>query len=186
MKLTREQKILLAVVGLGAVAFFVDRVVIGSDQSGPQNAAASPVAVTAAVDTAPALSAPMSSVVKVLTQGPTIAQRLSQLAATRRRPVGADRDAFTPAQTWINTSQTSTGSSSIPQWQTQFKRDHQLMAVMASSDARIALVKTKVKGEAVDLPLSVGDQVNGFTLIAIEKRKACFESASGQVILEVE
>lgn len=206
MKLTRERKVLLAVLALGALALLVDRLFLASGHTGPQHAAAEveveaePRAATAraeATQSAPSSSGPddadqiMQATMALLRErddGPLLNERLSETAKSHGVSPLNPRNAFEPPKAWIASGETNAepddpAPSSLQQAPTpaeqaqRFREQHRLRATMTERGTGVAIIGLRA--------LRLGDELDGFTLERIGERSAVFSSETVRVELKV-
>jgi hypothetical protein len=193
MHLTKQQKIYVAVLLLAAVAFGMDRWVIGQ---GPEEAsAAAPKARTSGAQPAPTASAPAGGEVTGdprgagpvasgagstppggagtagARQGPSrsLAVRFQEVVKVEGLDLTSVPDAFRPSRRWDPPDALPVAPVAPPPPKSdlvsQFRSRHKLSAVMAGG-AGVALVDGKW--------YFVGQQFDGLTLVAVEKHSAVF------------
>lgn len=173
MTLTKRQKISLAIFAIAIAALVVDRVFLG-EGSIPAGASASssPPPVT---DTPPA-SPPAD--VNVPSSTIRLNQRLETLWLERVRDINQPRDVFTLPEEWLNDILPKEPEK-VPEPEkdaaTIFVTSHQLQAVLISGLIRCVTVNDHV--------LELGDELEGFKLIAIEEDSATFVAGDRQVTL---
>jgi hypothetical protein len=182
MKVSLERKVLIGALGLGALAFVLDRMVFsaGADADEPARAAdASAYVVKSSAGPQVPPKVNLGNQPRTI----SLAGRLRAAAAAARVSAGVPTDAFMPSPAW----QTVT----IPEEPTtrltaQFAARHHLNGVLASSADHTgsssggghALVDGKI--------IAVGQLVDGFRLVSVSHRSAAFESADGRVVLEMD
>ncbi len=169
MSLSKRQRILVAVFGIGVVALVADRTVF-RPSGGPQAASAERRPVSTA---GPGPAAP----VPVTEQKPpaTVAQRLDNLVAGK--DVGSEelRDPFSLPPSWSDITGAKPQTPVDPTG--GFARRHQLKAVVVREGQSSALVD--------DSFLRAGQSLDGFTLVVIGPRSALFERDGLRVMLTV-
>ncbi|MFP4144453.1 MAG: hypothetical protein ACLFV3_04860 [Phycisphaeraceae bacterium] len=180
MELTRERKILLAVLSLGLGALMLDRVVLNAGASGPKSATASgasyavpeeaetPAEPSPKVDTAATPAADASA--------PALARRLAEVASQERADPTRTRDAFNPAAPW-NAAPEAQRPDPAEEALRQFAGRHRLTAVMPGGEDPVAVVDGQL--------LRPGEKLDGLRLVAIAPGSATFERDGGQVRLEL-
>ncbi len=179
MKSFRERNILIAVLGVAGLGLLIDRVVIGSDVTGPSESSAS---VIDAID--PSLADPSDLLISQTTdptvraKGPavSVAQKLRQavgdLAVT---DPSMARDAFAPGEGWRTTTlvQGVVTDNTSSRLAAEFKSRHKLEAVLALGDNQYAVIGGQT--------LHIGQELDGFKLVAVYARSAIFESGGIRV-----
>ena len=184
MKLSKRQKVCIAVLGLALCGLVIDRTLLqdggatGPDQAaaagtGAESAASLPPAAAVRLETAP----PASS-----TESP-VAKRLATLAATRRLDPAQAKDAFKLRKTWKLKVIPEDAPDPRDIRAEKFVKEHTLEAVMVSG----RLGSAAVNGQWV----SVGEQLDGFQLIAVTQGSrdtpgsATFEFEERRVVLRL-
>ena len=182
MKLNTRQMGIAAVLAFGLAALAADRLLLGG---GAGSVAGPATADAAALDPEEAVGAPRPAapapVAGRATDGPAVAERLARVA--RRRGVSADRvdDAFRPPTTWFALAPTEdAGSEPEPTGPDRgaFLEDHVLSAVLASGQRGVAIVDGR--------PVRVGEEVDGFHLVAVDRRSARFEAEGQTAVLTLD
>ncbi|MFA9477366.1 hypothetical protein ACERK3_03550 [Phycisphaerales bacterium AB-hyl4] len=184
MQMNKQQKILAAVLGTGLLALGVDRLVLDTSSTGPQAASAG---ATAAVERAGAESM-RSDAVDLAREAldearaepkASLAQRLSEASQQHDLSAEPGRDAFAPSESWM--SDITPAREVEPKGDAdarRFRQEHRLMAVMTPGDRGVVVVN----GQA----LRVGQRVNGFLLIDVQRHSATFHGPGGQVELKLD
>jgi hypothetical protein len=160
MKITNKHKVYVAVVGAGIAALLIDRAYF------------SPTAALAAPDLL-IHSAPQPDVLNnfdtaTLSAG-TIAGKLKSIPQPNMDEI---TDAFAPSREWANSAQPSTNRLG------EFETSHKLSAVLASHNGGGAIIN----GQFVKL----GQTIDGFTLISINRQSAEFSSKTRKVTLSLD
>ena len=174
MKLSKERKIFVGLLTLALGAVFIDRIVIGSGVTGPQQVEAGTVPAESASGDRPtvvsfdeALSAPPSS------RGPSIGERFLK-AVQAQGPAQADmRDAFAPSKAWANELGLVQGETD----QQPFEDRHRLVAVIVVNGERYVIID--------DQTLGLGHTLDGYTLVDVNERTAVLESNGHRVELKI-
>jgi len=179
MKTSRERTILIAVLAVAGIGLLVDRVVIGSDVTGPAESSAG---VVDGFDTDPA-GPPSTSTTQLINtlvgdQAPAASNGGGTSFAQRLRLVtgpsaGTDpqqvRDAFKPGPGWA-ASPSDSGAVTDNQARLAaqaFRSTHVLEAVLVSGDTRYAVIGGQT--------LSIGQELDGYRLVAVLERSAVFQ-----------
>jgi len=168
MQLTKQQTVLLAVLGLGAASLLVDRVFIRSGVTTPQAAEAQ--ALSAPSGAAPSVQPAVSQTPQQFTTQ-SIAANLDRLHAQHQYDLAAVPDALIPPPSW-QPPRADERSAPVPTATSArdlaaiFAKHHQLQAVMRSAGDVVALVDGK--------PYIVGASLDGFTLQRVTQRSAVF------------
>lgn len=183
MVLTRERKLLAAIVGLGAIALFVDRVMLSDSHTGPSSAAANALAPDVSSVVVP-LAVPQthepSAKEAAVKTAPSIADRLAE--AARELSAEPSRDAFTPAPGWGGFTSphaeapAATATPATGRLQT-FADTHKLSAIMAGSGGGVAIIDGR--------PLTLGQMMDGYKLVEIQPSAVTFEGVDGRIVLKL-
>ena len=159
MKLTRERKIFLGLLGLGAIALAADRLFLG------------PAGASAAVDEAPAAPVKAEAVApdpapvrpEKRATGPSLAQRLR--GATVRLDASSTKDAFKPSSAWgVTPSKVPAAASEDAQ---TFQATHHITSILQAGDQAIVMIKGKT--------YRVGEVVDGYRVVEIRTRSVVFQ-----------
>ncbi len=178
MKNSRERQILAGVLLLAGLALTVDRVILGSDVTGPAESEAG--VLDAPVDPLSLLITPKPQTLPVQADDvPTLADRLRM--ATEGTPGGgtAERDAFSVSPAWTpqDVQEDASASDSIQQIEA-FINSHRLDAVLVTGDRHCAVVD----GQTIYL----GQTLDGYRLVAVNERSARFEQAGRVATLVIQ
>ena len=176
-KLTKRQKACIGILGLARTALAVDRALLGSDETENESAATSDAA---APPPAPASSAeiPVAPTAAQAGDQPVqdpLAERLQELAKSRKLTWFGARNAFHPSPKWLATCKAAKAVDPERIAADRFIKDHQLKAVILSGRAASAVVGDKC--------LYVGQSLDGFKLVAVDRRSATFASGPRRVVL---
>jgi hypothetical protein len=178
MKTTRERTVLIAVLSVAGLGLLVDRVVIGSDVTGPAQSSAG---VIDALDAdAAVLPAPPQMPVVDKAPGVTFAMRLRRIAqASADTDPGQVRDAFTPGPGWSSTASAKGGATDNQRRQAaeKFKSSHRLEAVLMTGNNHCAVID----GRTVYL----GQTLDGYRLVAVHERSVVFQGDGVRVELGI-
>lgn len=174
MKLTKTQKIYVGVLGLAAAALMVDRLFLLPAETSAETHAAAQFAVppsAGGVDDLEVFTPP---------EGPAspqveLARGLEALAARRGLDPADVRDAFHPAQVWLDAGLGASGPGPTKSVTDRFKEAHTLTAVMASGADGYAIIDGRT--------LFIGQLLDGFVLVEVGPRRAEFESGQTRVVL---
>jgi hypothetical protein len=176
MQLTKQQKLVGAVLVLAVVAFVVDRWVIGNDED---------LAVTpSAAPHAPAARRPVTWQPKAIAAAPEaslgnlagLATRLGSIA--RRDSLDADtvRDAFRPPASWVGATRTATPDEMAVAAR-EFQNRRLTAVIMKGSGRGVAIVDQRMVG--------VGQTLDGFVLVTVKERSAVFRRGTQRVELRL-
>lgn len=186
MALTKRQKVMVTVLGLGAMALVVDKALLGEEQVGPPRAQAAQ-AVRAVVPPGPVgrPAEPPPAPGPVL--GDSTVAEISALAAgldTVRDVLALDlsdtRDAFCPSATWLSDLRPveSIVTSSQEARIIDFARGHKLKAVVTHGGGGAAFIDDKY--------VRVGQVIDGFRLVSVSDRGATLAAKGVQVELKLQ
>jgi len=182
MKLSRQQKIYLAILALVLGALLVDRL-FRSRQPAPAEANAEPetVAVEASTysDPLPGETIPaMMDLPDPNSQPPSIklAQQLEILLPDECLDLDQARDAFSLPAAWLDElcAPNPLGQADAA---ARFAKSHQLKAVLIDGQNSSALVD--------DHLLRLGQELDGFKLVAVNESSATFAAGTKRVILKL-
>lgn len=177
MELTRQQKILGAVLGLGLVAVVVDRALLGGGGSEPAQAQAGASATdrTESPDN-PSLSPPPATAVEAPRPGtpanPPLLHRMRALPEAQVYEQARSLDAFKPPADWLPPPPVI--DAAAPPLDTRveaFTRHHRLTSVMTSAGAECAVIGGRT--------YKLGSSLDGFVLVAIDLRSVTFRADDG-------
>lgn len=179
MTFTKQQKVLAGILGLGVLAFGVDRFMLGGTTE-PANVGASAYGVSpgsggrlAGGVVTPELTLPTPN-------EQSIARRLARYAeATSLDPHGV-REAFVPSEAWVPrmAPKAETRAPKVREDPREtFVAAHRLNGVAGSGQAAIAIVN--------GVPVRMGQAVDGCTLVEVTERSAVFTSPAGRVELRL-
>jgi hypothetical protein len=178
MKVTSQQKILGAVLVVGAIALSADRLFfLNSSASADTTPAASEYAVAAVTPSAAASSGAELSLPPQPPAAPapaaSIAQRLRD-AAKAAPASGADAFAF--GECWRETQAPAAApDNSAALAAEQFKTTHHLTGVLTGNGRPVAMIDGRI--------VPVGQSIDGYRLIDVSHRSATFELGQTQVTL---
>ncbi len=180
-KLTRNQKVYVAVLGVALLVLVCDQLLFSPGKAGAAETAAfhpsvSPTArAKATADRIPELLA------AVRKPEDTLASRLAVVAETQSLDVENMNDAMRAPAHWFPVEGAAppvvveaTGSHEAA---LKFRSTHQLNAVMANADGGYAIVNGR--------PLRIGQEITGFTLVEVRARSVVFENAGSIVELRL-
>ena len=190
MRLTKQQKIYGAVLGLLLAGLAVDRFLLGEAAVPAASVAAAIVApvpspsVVAAADEAAGLDlVPASGRPVTRAIGATLTKRLEQLTLDQGLEDGDFEDAFRVQFKWLGESADAkmpvlADPVIVPSRSDRFVANHRLTAVLGSDDQGLAMIN--------DTAVRTGDEVDGFVLVAVHKRSAILVSEGLQIELVLE
>ena len=176
VKLSKRQKMGLALFGIALVALVIDRAFLGGGSA--------PAEASASSSPAPATQTPQTSVPPEEDFKPStirLSQRLETLWLEKELDINRARDVFALPESWHN-DLLPAKPKDIPKPKkdavTVFITSHQLQAVVISDQTRCVTVNGRV--------FRLGDELDGFKLIAIEEHSATFESGTKRAVLKLE
>lgn len=140
MKLTKQRKVYIAVLGLAAAAFIADRMMFEPAGAGAATVAAPTTGASA--ESAPQPGATGSAPAAKAEEGPSLAQKLSLIRVTRE----SDRDPFNkPWMGVIATKREASGrvSAATPE---EFEKLYELKAVSTNQGRSIAVIGRRSGG----------------------------------------
>jgi len=176
MALTKQHKILGAVVALGVTAVGIDQFMLGGGASGPAQASASAALNRAASEAAtPVAGAASSSGDQAteeasgsITGHPELSDRLDRLATTQSLAIEGMQDAFVPRGSWAQAEPEAPKPQAEP-----FDTRHTLDAVMMLAGEAVAIVDGRT--------LRPGNLYDGYVLRRIGEDSVTFER-DGQTV----
>ena len=113
-----------------------------------------------------------------LTAENTVANRLQDLARQESLDLSGMPDAFHAPESWMPAATVVEQRDELAEAVEDFKEDHQLGAVMVGGDSGYAVVDGK--------GLHIGQELEGFTLVAVHDDAAVFEMKGVQVELKLD
>ncbi|MFN0132183.1 MAG: hypothetical protein ACKVW3_06585 [Phycisphaerales bacterium] len=164
MKLSKQRKACVAVLGLGLVALAADRALLGP--SGASAAAVDP----SELGPIPAEKSAGANVDG--RKGPSLSMRLASLVI---KP--AERDGFTPPESWATVAAASGDGEGAT---AKFASSHKLTSIVSATKGEkrpVAIVNGK--------PLRVGERIGDFKLIGLTVDSATFHGEAGDVTLRL-
>ena len=169
MKVTKQQKIFLGLLGLGLAALTLDRFVLAPASAEAADDSASLLVSKEAHPAAPAPPALQKAPTVNSTAGDPITHKLKALSDAMHLAESPARDAFVPAPAW-------SGGPGAPGMATRnFEEAHQLSGVMLSGSHPAAMVDGRM--------VLTGQMVDGYKLVSVTKGAAVFQSGETQVTL---
>jgi len=173
MKLSKRQKVFVAILGLAVAGLIADRAFLGTDASGPSEAAAVP---------SPYSPDPPMPIRRALAAAPSagarsLAERLEALSPTHEADLANIHDAFSLPAAWKAQLSAQNKTARTVTAAEAFVRKHELTAVVISGRAPVAVVD--------DRCVSVGQVVDDFKLILVNENSATFESRGRRAVLKL-
>lgn len=184
MKSSRERTILITVLGVAGLGLLIDRVVIGSDVTGPAQSSAGVIDsldMGLAQSTDPALDQILASSESGGKAPISFAQRLRTITdPVAQKDPAQTRDAFSPGSGWggTTTGNAEPSNNQGRQIAEAFQRDHVLEAVFLSGDKHCAVIGGQT--------LFVGQELDGFKLTAVHERRAIFQGRGVRVEIGIQ
>jgi hypothetical protein len=181
MKLTRSQKIVLAVLAVAITALVVDRLFLASSATGPRQARASSADAAPAPPEADPVQAPEAAA--AAEAATRFAERLEAAAERFELDPAAMRDGFTLEAAWreelAGPPEPVQQAEAEPQPSPadQFAGAHTLTSVVLTTKGGSAVVDGRV------VPL--GHDLDGFTLVRLTQNTAVFEADGEEVELRL-
>jgi hypothetical protein len=173
MKLTKRQKMGVAVLVLGLGVLLVDRMfVLPQDAPGGQ-AAYSGQSSAQLIHEAPEVPASDDSAASS-----TIVQRLETLWSEKHLNLDDARDVFSLPAAWLAEVDPATGTVATSRAAFRFAQNHQLKAVIIDADQCSVFID--------DDFLTIGQTLDGFTLVAATQDSATFEAGVERVVLRLQ
>jgi hypothetical protein len=170
MALAKRQKALIGVFCLGVLGLVVDRVFL-RPQGGPGTASAD----TSETYTVPVSSADSASSASAEAQSQSIAERLDRLWPDWEPNAAEARDPFSLADSWLHSMEA--GPSTAPNPAAEFAKAHPLVAVVLDGRQSHVLINDRF--------LTLGEQIDGFTLVSVGPKSAVLERQGEQIVLEL-
>jgi hypothetical protein len=178
MKLSKQHRVYMAVLGLAGAAWVADRVLFSG---GPQQAAAGAVP---AAELATAAAEPVTAAAAGPGGGSsvTLGQRLEQLRVSRTAPIAVG-DAFEVPSEWrpkVAAARAEAEAPAAPKFDTvKFAREHRLTRVLVGTNLNAAVVD----GGSLLRP---GQELDGMVLREVTAESAVFEWDGAVVELRME
>ncbi|MFC1635703.1 hypothetical protein ACFL5Z_12755 [Planctomycetota bacterium] len=175
MKLSKGQKMGLALLTIAAVAMVIDRAFLGGG-SGPVEASAS-LSPTSDANTPQALDPPDEDSKPSMIR---LGERLETLWVEKDLDINQPRDIFTLPASWLTDILPKKPEDIPPPKEdsvTVFMSSHQLQAVAISDQTRCVTINDHV--------LHLGEELDGFKLVAIQENSATFEFGVRRVVLKL-
>ncbi|MCE9591975.1 MAG: hypothetical protein K8S99_15820 [Planctomycetes bacterium] len=178
MKLSRERKVFLGILGLGLTALAADRFVISP--TGPRSAQASIASVVqdSATQAQPVPAAPEAATAPIAPANTVrVAHQLESFGQEQGLRADETANAFQPSAAWLAEDEASAPKPQSlapvgPPPAQAFTAAHKLNGVMAKGGGGYAIIN----GRAV----TVGQTVDGFRLVEVSRRSAVFQSSTGE------
>jgi hypothetical protein len=197
MQLTKQQKIVGALLVLAIAAFAVDRWVIGVDDAavtaaGPSRAAAASARRTPAPRPAAVAAAPAQQVSETaFGHVAGLALRLENLrmrSESAGQPLNLDAvpDAFRPPPALVSARKVETVDE-LQEAARRFVDRHKLAAVVRrQSGTGVAIIEDRSGVTGQSLTVAVGQSLDGFTLVAVKDRLAILRRGTQRVELRLQ
>jgi hypothetical protein len=177
MKLSRERKVFVTLCGIALGALVIDRALL-APSADPEGAdAAAQLAVPSAARAAPGVTPPGGRKGGESAEAANISRLLAQMAEKKRKQLEQTPDAFQPATAWVAPPANAAVPVASDIRVVAFTR-RKLASVMGSGRGGAGAM---VDGQIVH----VGQTLDGFTLLAVDKYTALFEGRGVQVRLSL-
>ena len=181
--LTKRKKVLVAVLGTGMAALMADRA-IGYGPTGPSQAGAAMTSQSVALSESASPTQPIQTNNTATLVDDSLATRLDNLRVKHQLVPSAARDAFCPSQPWLDelqpkeeeAKQIAVTSSDEVRAQ-DFSRKHVLKAVVLVGNGGAAIID--------DRYVPVGQEMDGFRLMSVDKHTAVLTFNTAQVTLRM-
>ena len=171
MALSRRQKICSAILAVVFGVLLMDRVFV-SRKTGPDEASAKSVALKEEPNV------PLTKLADAGSRSASVevARRLNTLYPNETLDLGQTRDAFSLPPVWLAevNAQSPLGEAGPV---ARFVKNHQLTAVLIDGKTKSALVDGHC--------LSLGQELDGFELVAVDENSATFEAGSKRAVLKL-
>ncbi len=167
-----SRKIYGAILAVALTSLVADRLFFGEGGSTPQQASASSQDVPATE------AAVLHAIAEPVSQSDqaTLAQRLKSLEGDFGLDISKFRDAFMPSKDWLGRG--TDGEFTLETTGREFARLHQVTSILFIGDGKGSVI---IDGQFV----SVGQVIDGFTLIGLTDKTAVFQFAQETVELEL-
>jgi hypothetical protein len=178
-KQSKQRKMLAAVLALGLGGLAVDRLLLDGGATGPQEAAAQQDLSPNAAATDAIISNTTPKTIEI-TRSKTVAGRLDRMAAAQGFNLTEVQDAFRPSSAWTRATSKPTAAEKTAPKETEaeaFAKSHKLMAVVHNSAGGAAIIGNRT--------ITVGREIDGFTLVLVTPRGAVLEKDGQRVELNL-
>jgi hypothetical protein len=173
MELTKRQKVFLVIMIIVLGAFIVDRAYLS--RSGPSKARAE-ISDSSTSDE----GVPEAEVVPDLaSQSPTVklVRGIETLWSEKNLDLSRARDAFCLPESWLAEISPNNFRRTAQGAETSFAKNHQLKVVIVQGQRPCVMVD--------DHFLVIGQELEGFKLVAVDEDSATFESGAKKVVLRL-
>lgn len=177
MKLNKERKILLAVLGAALLVFVADWLLAGSSNTGPSKASAD---VTAVADAAPSATIAEQPNDAAIVPTVSVAQQIEAFRQWPQLTAARMADSFEPSAAWIESNQAleQQADEELPQQiAAKFAQEHTLSAVITGTQSGYAVIDGKI--------VRVGEYLDGFELLLIDDQSVTMSSSKVRVVLSL-
>lgn len=181
MKLNKQQKITGLVLAVALIVLAMDKLLLSNPESGSALAQAASINTTQAVETRPQLPAAEPAQDNLAQNWAGLADQLQVLAEQQQLELSEVPDVFATPYDWFDDADqqwmtTETGTPELSKAD-NFKQNHVLKVVFVSGDQSAAFIN--------DLPLRIGDVIDGFELVSVANRSVMLQSKETKVKLEL-
>jgi hypothetical protein len=176
MELTKRQKVFLVIMIIVLAALIVDRAYLG--RSNPSKAQAE---ISDSSNITSGEGVPATEVVPDLaSQSPTmkLTRGIESLWSEKNPDLSQSRDAFCLPEPWLAEISPDNLRRTFQGAETSFARNHQLKVIVVQGQTRCVMVD--------DHFLVIGQELEGFKLVAVDENSATFESGAKRVVLRLE
>jgi len=174
MRLSKRQQVCFAILAITLTALVVDRAFLGQGSVPAEAYASSNQAPGPPRRILGALDLPDSD-----SQSPTIklVHGLETLCSEKSLDLSQARDAFSLPASWLAEVNPANRPRSEQDAVTKFTKNHQLKAVVVQGQTYCVMVD--------DHFLVIGQELDGFKLVAVDEDSATFEAGSKRVVLRL-
>lgn len=185
MKLSKQRKAAIGVLGLALGAFVLDRTMLTPEGASAATPGATPSAGTGASAPAPTENLTVVKDTPNRRSKPRVSERLSKSVNAPKWTAEEVLGSLRASPAWAGDGGTTGAGSNDPV--ASFKSKHQLKAVMSSrgsDEQRLALIDG-VDEKSAGRVMRVGDTLDGMRLVSVGARSTVFEAGSVRVVLSL-
>lgn len=181
MKLNKQQKITGLVLAMALIALAMDKLLLNNLGSGSTLAQAASINTTQAAETPPQPPAVEPDQDNLAQSWVGLADQLQALAEQQQLELSEVPDVFATPYDWFDNANqqwmTAKTGTSEQLKADNFKKNHVLKIVFVSGDQSAAFIN--------DLPLRIGDVIDGFELVSVANQSVILQSKETRVKLEL-
>lgn len=181
-KLSRERKVFIGILGTALIGLCADRVLFSSGVTGPADAAAAAgeYAIDESLDDlVEGIDAEPAAIVQCTGNiTATLAGQFEQYARQGSGEAAGLSDVFRPSDSWLPSIEAAGSRTPTITAADEFAMRHTLAAVMMSRSTPGAVVNKRL--------ITIGQELDGFILVAVNERSVVFEGEGEQVVLELD